>query len=310
MKFAVITDTHYVYPTGDADSHLWNKQLLSMTETLADRLVKRIRAAGVDFVIHCGDLTHDGDHASMEFAKETFSQFGCPIFIIPGNHDTAENNSRELLASWFCMKDNRSFYMELIGDLRFVFIDTAYGHLADGTETAVMKWRDKSAYRGAGPSAEQLDWLAEEFARDTIVPTIVVAHHPFAAKPAYPQRLPRLPNDLATRTRQPDKALFPIYSERLLSLVCANPNVKAVFAGHWHINDAFDVGATKFIYTSSLIEFPFEFRIVEVKGDKLSSTLMPLEGDDLSKLSLVPEWNNSWARGEEGDRVIELLLRN
>jgi hypothetical protein len=46
--------------------------------------------------------------------------------------------------------------------------------------------------------------------------------------------------------------------------------------------------------TSTLIEYPFEYRIVSVFDKFLDVSLVRLTADDLAAASLVPEWFNEW----------------
>jgi predicted phosphodiesterase len=66
FKFAVI---------GDSQGH--NDILERAIETMA----------GVDFVIHCGDLTPTGTGTEYSAAEETLNLSSAPVFITPGNHD-------------------------------------------------------------------------------------------------------------------------------------------------------------------------------------------------------------------------------
>ena len=51
--------------------------------------VNQINTSGdIDFVLVTGDITEEGDRASMTAAKLILDQLKMKYYIIPGNHDT------------------------------------------------------------------------------------------------------------------------------------------------------------------------------------------------------------------------------
>ncbi len=51
---------------------------------------KQVQAENPDFIFVTGDISQDGTIESYEKAKDFFSKFGCPTYIIMGNHDTCK----------------------------------------------------------------------------------------------------------------------------------------------------------------------------------------------------------------------------
>ncbi len=93
MKFVVISDTHI----GGRFSEIpLNKGI---------RLINEME--GVDFLIHCGDLTESGTLVNYNLAKRYLSKLKKDILIVPGNHDSG--NVGYLL------------FEEIIGPRYFVF---------------------------------------------------------------------------------------------------------------------------------------------------------------------------------------------
>ncbi len=67
-KWAIVSDSHeddYYFPL----------------------ILKRIQQLDVDFVVHLGDLTNDGEIKALEQARKYLEQTGRPYFIVPGDHD-------------------------------------------------------------------------------------------------------------------------------------------------------------------------------------------------------------------------------
>ena len=302
MRFAIISDTHFVYPSDGTDGTLWNRQIFSRTEELANTIVDALNVSNVDFVVHCGDLTHHGDLSSLEFAADTFRRLNAPFYAALGNHDVAVSGARDFIANKLGRLSSEFFYHEYINGVRFIFLDSNYAHLKDESESEVMEWRKSGSYRGVGFSARELLYIEEELNRDKASTTFVVVRHPIASKPEYPRISPRSLGSAERRLAPVDRALFPHLGDAVVELLDKHSNVKAVFSGHWHINDIVLRAKTHYIQTASLVEYPLEYRIVEVSDEFMDISTHSLPGDHLRQQSLVPEWHNTWLTGELFDR--------
>lgn len=252
--------------------------------------------------MHCGDLTHDGDLSSLEFAADTFRRLNAPFFTVLGNHDVAVSGARDFLAKKLGRKSRDFFYYEYIKDVRFIFLDSNFAHLKDDTQSEVMEWRKSATYLGVGFSTEQLRYIDNELSRDKDSTTFVVVHHPIASKPEYPRITPRFLGASERRLAPVDRSLFPRLGDNVVAILEGYSNVKAVFSGHWHINDIVLRGNVHYIQTASLVEYPLEYRIVEVSDDYMDISTHTLPGQHLRDHSLVPEWHNTWVAGEPFDR--------
>ncbi|MGE4317873.1 MAG: metallophosphoesterase [Deferribacterales bacterium] len=95
-RFAVLSDPH-VYDTslgtsGSAfeDYLAHDRKMLAESVEIMEAMVDEIIAAGVDFVLICGDLTKDGEkvsHLKMVSMLNRFIGAGIGVYVIPGNHD-------------------------------------------------------------------------------------------------------------------------------------------------------------------------------------------------------------------------------
>lgn len=302
MRFAIISDTHFVHPTDGTDGTLWNRQIFSRTEELANAIVDTLNESKVDFVLHCGDLTHHGDLSSLEFAANTFRRLHVPFFTVLGNHDVAVSGARDFIANKLGRASRDFFYSEYIKGVRFIFLDSNFAHVHDETESEVMEWRKSKTYFGVGFSTQQLRYIEEELHRDKGSTTFVVVHHPLASKPEYPRISPRSLGPAERRLAPVDRSLFPHLGENVVEILDKHSNVKAVFSGHWHINDIVLRGGIHYIQTASLVEYPLEYRVVELSDDYMDISTHSLPGEHLRQQSLVVEWHNTWPRGELFDR--------
>jgi predicted phosphodiesterase len=281
---------------------MWNRHLLQRSEQVGELLVQSIATQGVEFVIHCGDLTNWGDQKSFTYAHSVFNRFNVPVLFTLGNHDTGLSGTRKSLARTFSLDHELFYYVKYINNVRYIFLDSNYAHLASGDESEVMCWDSTHEYTGVGFSSAQIAWLQAELQRDRDTMTLVVAHHPIASKSEYPIISPRDIGAPQLRIGPVWQKLFPKYHKEILALLEAAPNVRAMFTGHWHINCISRVRNLYHIKTSSLIEYPFEYRIVDINDQYLSISTQGLASEDLCKESLVPEWQNEWIRGEVFDR--------
>ena len=313
MRFAIITDTHYSVKKDTEDGTLWNKQLLTLSLELGVALRDQLNTLNLDMVLHCGDLTHDGDIESLIFCAELFKDLRCPVYFTLGNHDTLIPAAREEIASIFKLPTNNFSFRHDLPEFSLLFLDTNFAHYPNGREDPLMNWRIASKeYSAVGPTRSSIIWLDQQLKDLLGTPVIIIAHHPFITKETYPRISPRSLSDWRQRVQTVDTALFPAFSAELRDVISSHSKtISAIFSGHWHINDFFKWNDIAIIQTSSLIEFPFEFRVFELTSDskligKTEKLVIPKLL--LDELSLVPEWGNDWLRGTSVDREIEISV--
>ncbi|MBN1557599.1 MAG: metallophosphoesterase [Lentisphaerae bacterium] len=95
-RFAVLADPHFYNARLGTEGAAFeeylagDRKMLRESEAILEAALDGIRAAGVDFVVVCGDLTKDGALAShLRFARrlEALEASGIEVFVVPGNHD-------------------------------------------------------------------------------------------------------------------------------------------------------------------------------------------------------------------------------
>jgi len=235
---------------------------------------------------------------------------GCPWYVVLGNHDTWEPGVRTALAAHYHLPGEGCFYARDLAGLRFIFLDLVYW-ITDWGETLPYldhELHDRGQISGMGPSQDELVWLEHELAAADR-PVVLVSHPPLGYKPAYP--MPTLP--YGTPAPQPQTSVVDLMGDvvhrgALRSLICRHPQVKAAFAGHWHICDMVREDGVAFCQTASLREYPFEFRVVDVSEEQLDVSTHGLD-ERFQRDSYVEAWGNRWVAGAEEDRTFRVRLR-
>jgi len=310
-SFVVITDTHFQPPGVGENMTWWNRMIKEQGGEISEAIVSAIKKTGADFIIHCGDFTDEGAIESYEYGKQIMESCGCPLYFTPGNHDTWQPNTREKIAGLFENDDGKFYFARELGGVRFIFLDCAYWITADGEEHEHIDWtlNEKGGYAGIGPTNDELAWFGNELKTNAEQPAIIVAHTPIYAKPAYP--VGSLPMGKPVRQDPSPFSHFAGYCSRrdaLLRLIEGAKNVKAFFAGHWHICDITNNAGVTHCQTGAMIEFPFEMRLCKIDRERLTVTIFGLDDSRLQQDSIVPELNNTWVAGEKEDREFSLNL--
>ena len=129
-SFAFVADTHLIHGTPESAPH---RRRADSSEQFYGSMIRAINAAGIDFVIHGGDIASGGHgfgdrqdvfEASMRRAKELESELGVPCFYACGNHDTSpEDGSKELYLRLFA-RGPEPFFAFSHGGLRIIVLDS------------------------------------------------------------------------------------------------------------------------------------------------------------------------------------------
>lgn len=194
-----ISDTH-IGPKGEMVHGV------DTAQHLRDALqrVREMQLNPVCFILS-GDLTNEGDTESYEHLAELvdeIKEFGKPVLLGLGNHDTRVNFRRVVLGEAEAEDENIPYYYATeIDGLRVLMLDSKVPGRHDGEL-----------------DAEQLAWLAEQLETPAPGGDLVVVHHP-----SVPRGVPR-PNDLLLQNSQD------------LADVIEGKNVLAILAGHSHVS--------------------------------------------------------------------------
>lgn len=156
--FVQLTDLH-LRPRGAPALRIAESNMLSA------RAVKAVRALlpAADAVIVTGDVADTGDPREYEVAKELLGALSVPVYVMPGNHDSADE-MRAAFADWPGVRDvpaDHFSYTADIGNVRLVVLDTSVPGEPHGEL-----------------GSAQLAWLDARLAEVTDRPTVIAMHHP------------------------------------------------------------------------------------------------------------------------------------
>ena len=123
FMFLLVTDTHVDVRPDVQNETWWNTILSSWSTEILSTFVKDANAISPDFVVHCGDLTNASDEKSFRTAVELLSELKCPWYLVPGNHDTWEPNTRRLAAKLLGLNTANFFQIIDIGIHKIILPD-------------------------------------------------------------------------------------------------------------------------------------------------------------------------------------------
>ena len=154
LTFLHISDTHICADPPDSPSRLPNRGV----EALSSR-VRRLPFE-IDFILHSGDVCADPLAENYLCARELLRQFELPMYLLPGNHDSAEL-LKELVDDGEQMRVLRDDHLQL-GGYDLVTVDS--NGIGDTHAPSLL--------------AEQFATFARHMEQTDGRPTIVALHHP------------------------------------------------------------------------------------------------------------------------------------
>jgi 3',5'-cyclic AMP phosphodiesterase CpdA len=306
-SFVVVADTHFTPPGTKPAGTWWNKTLFPRAAEIGRDMVAAVNALAPDFVVHCGDFTASGDLESFHFGKEIMDRLCCPYYLVMGNHDARQPGIRKAVSRLFGYSGDRFYYTRIINDYRFVFLDSSYAIKNDGAEDQWLDWEryHGNGYEGFGPTRTQLQWLRGLLKDNKEIPTVIVNHLPMISKPAYP--VGSLHKGIPVKQHPtPYTCLggYSVYHQDLRKMIKDATNVKMVLSGHWHIFDITLADNTCYCQTGSLLEYPFDLRLIRMEDNQLSISTVGLPNPEFRRASYIKQWKNHWVAGLGHDREI------
>jgi len=249
MRFGIITDVHLVpadsgplswhnaYAVTDTATSWHNAYAVTDTATRFREALARCVAADVDAIAVLGDLSNDGDDASLDDGVWLAAASGRPVWIVPGNHDVITH--ADALAAAVARADAGAVRLAPPGGVP----------LGDGVRLAGLAalTRDQppknTAVRAAAP-------LPVPAWGDDLV--LLLAHYPLLSLVARAADAGfKYAGDLADL----DALAAPLVRR-------AAPTVVA--HGHLHLRDASSVGRVLQLSCAALIEPPFEVTLLDI----------------------------------------------
>ncbi len=236
MRFGIITDVHLA--SAGASSLSWhNAYAMADAATRFRDALARCVAAEVDAIAVLGDLSNDGDDASLDDGVRLAAASGRPVWLVPGNHDV------------IARPDALATAIARVGADAVRLAPPGGVPLGDGVRLAGLAalTRDQlpkdTVVRAAAPLPVPA-W-GDDF-------VLLLAHYPLLslAERAADAGL-KYAGDLANL----DALATPLRRR-------AAPTVVA--HGHLHLRDASSVGRVLQISCAALIEPPFEVTLLDI----------------------------------------------
>ncbi|MFI3201526.1 MAG: metallophosphoesterase [Eubacteriales bacterium] len=158
IYFLQISDTHHLQNQHN-NKDIYSNTLCSMIPLEQKlKVLSKTLDKPLEFILHCGDICHNGSISDYENVKKSFQQFfpKVPLFVTVGNHDNI--STMEVVFS----KESQSIHQftEIFSDLQIISINSANGNSGTITE-------------------EQGSWILEQIERHPNKSHLLFTHHHF-----------------------------------------------------------------------------------------------------------------------------------
>ena len=298
-RFVQLSDLHLA----SARDGEWNNRFLcSMMAGVMECLGDDLRALNPDFLLVTGDVVSTQTREAMFTAREILDGIGIPYYPMGGNHDfvLAESRGWFLEAFGDLLPARRTYYTFTHRGLRFCVLDP-WWRWPDGSlrpaapQLALDEMNDSVRGLHWALPEEQMGWLEGALSRDPATPAVIAVHYPVVPTPARIHR-PGF-HDGGSLENGPE----------ITALLERHAQVRAVFTGHLHAHFIETVGRVVHVTTGSLPEYPVEYRVVEVHGDRMEVETRGLSDPSFAQRSLIP--GREYTSGTAEDRAVVIHLR-
>lgn len=282
MKFVFITDTHLGSDGTGFHQQPTHPQMLGEILAALDGWIAG--RGDIDFVLHGGDVVDRGTATNIEQAAQAF-RLCVPVYVALGNHDLTEPDSLE---TWL---QTAPHFFDGQGDFTL-------SRQAAAIHLAVCQWGDQpylwNKRLDAHLLAAQQDRLLQAIANQSQRRHVLCMHSPVLGIPVEQS------GQEASLHAPPEP-----FERWALDLACKGP-IALCLGGHSHANTCCLRDGTCFVTASSLIETPFEFKLVSIDADWLeveTVSLAPLLGQ-----TCQIDQAKAYVLGRACDRAVRLSL--
>lgn len=225
IKFVQVSDTHY------GKSNPYSERVLKAA-------VEDINGLnGVSFVVFTGDNIDKPQRDDLERFVKIVNKLNVPYYLIIGNHDVFKSNGLSKKDYWeivntanILYKYDTNNYAFSKGDFAFIAVDGAK-EVIPGT---VGYYKE-----------DTLAWLEKKLKKYHKKSVIIMQHFPLLS----------LSNSKSHKTYR---------SEEYLEMLKRYPNVKALVAGHYHLNNEQMQDGIYHITSPSLLVQPNQYKIIDI----------------------------------------------
>lgn len=286
MKIIYLADTHI----GGSDDNGYRQQprYLSHVSELMDCLCEWIRRQkDIDFVIHGGDMVESTSLENIKYATNLFKKLPCPVYLALGNHDLTLDKAID-----YWLNGAPSFFPGNSTDM-------SISHQGVDFHFLTCHWGCKPYFWD--PSEKQIPYLLPsqfqeiERYKDSSNPLVLITHSPIFG-------LPSEQTGLKNPLHPPEGEFSEIMREKTNGLP-----VKMVLGAHNHMNMNLELDGVNYVTVSAFTETPFEFKVFEIAGTRLSMKTVSLA----SELGFKSDYclDRSYVQGRPCDRLFERLIK-
>ena len=146
MPFAHISDTHLDCPGSSDFIKRLHREVRDPLENLTCCL-QELAARKVAFVLHTGDMVHEGDAGDYAILRRLFDKYlpGVPVIAAMGNHDHRAAFREGFLG--IPSPGDEDFTQEVVLDgLRILVLDSAKSGLIGSVSDAQVDWLEAVSY--------------------------------------------------------------------------------------------------------------------------------------------------------------------
>lgn len=285
IKFAVVSDIHYMSEKLiDGEGSLSRYQLqtgrdIVVMHEVLDSVLANVLRERPDILLVTGDMTNHGEkqsHIDIIKKLDVIRSNGIRVFVIPGNHDINIPNAQKYINgnSIFTESISESEFEQLYYNFGFQNAferdNASLGYVVEINEDTWLIALDTNLHReyttssksSGRISTETMEWVLDVLHRAELkgVTVLGMMHHGLVEHMPY------------------QAAFFPEYlidDWQQNAQKLADAGLKIVFTGHFHSNDItmYSSSSGNRLYdieTGSLIQYPFPYRIIELKNNRLN----------------------------------------
>lgn len=240
--------------------------------------------APIDLVLHGGDIIDATSDDAIRAAANLFN-LSVTVHLCLGNHDIT---TRDAVSRWLALAP------QLFPDGRPEFtlrFDDCVIHVAPnhwGLEPYV--WDSEQSPRF---DESQLAMLAAAMDRDTDRPHVLLTHSPVMGMP-----------EAQSGEAGPLHGSSDAFLAQVRSLVEPREHVRLVLGAHSHMNTCVEGGGVRYVTSSSLIETPFEFKVMELSRSALTMRTHSLDGAMAFRATY--DFDRTHVQGRACDRGFEI----
>jgi DNA repair exonuclease SbcCD nuclease subunit len=273
MRLGLLADLHL----GETRRAQWNNEmLLDSAERLTREGVRILNDRKPDLVVALGDLTTTGTPQQLRQARVLLEELQVPWYALPGNHERSAVEKGDF---------DRAFS----GHVPPLYAPRGEWGLAFVREQLPVDSEDTYSLGEA-----QIEEIVEKATVHNPRGVVIFSHVMLLSEEGFAhQRGGRYPGHAA------DGAAL---MERLSQLTVYRP-VALCGHAHWNLVTVEDCGVQ--VTTASVVEYPLEGRVVELRPYQLSYEVFATGSPDDRMESLA---GAGWAAGQPDDRVGEVSL--